>query len=143
MGGGMAGGMGDIADGDAATGAGAAVTGAGDDVVTGAGVVVTGAAATGAAVTGEVTQPTTSSRRARASLNDASPEGLPPISPEATMMVSKPHRFFESVRRLRHPSGQSLYDFKEILLMLTYLAAVLGLFCLMGKISTHIPLAPK
>jgi hypothetical protein len=51
------------------------------------------------------------------------------------MMASKPHRLFEILWRLRHPSGQSLYDFKEMVMMLTYLAAVLGLFWLMGKIS--------
>ena len=49
------------------------------------------------------------------------------------MMVSKPHRLLEILWRLRHPSGQFLYDFKEMLLMLTYLGAVLGLFWLMGK----------
>jgi hypothetical protein len=44
-------------------------------------------------------------------------------------LASKPH--------LQHPSGQFLLDFKEMLLMLTYLAAVRRLFWLMGKVSTH------
>jgi hypothetical protein len=57
------------------------------------------------------------------------------------MMVSKPHRLFEILWRLRHPSGQFLYDFKEMLLMLTCLGAVLRLFWLMGKISTHVSFA--
>ncbi len=51
------------------------------------------------------------------------------------MMASNPHRLFEILWRLRHPSGQFLYDFKEMLFMLTYLAAVLGLFWFMGKLS--------
>ena len=54
------------------------------------------------------------------------------------MMASKPRRLFEILRRLRHLGGQSRYEFKEMLLMLTYLAAVLGLFWLMGKMSTHV-----
>jgi hypothetical protein len=49
-------------------------------------------------------------------------------------LASKPHRLFEI---LQHPSGQFLLDFKEMLLMLTYLAAVRRLFWLMGKVSTH------
>ena len=57
-------------------------------------------------------------------------------------LASKPHRLFEILRRLQHPSGQFLYAFKEMLLMLTYLAAVLRLFWLMGKVSTH-ALAPN
>jgi hypothetical protein len=60
-------------------------------------------------------------------------------SAEATMMASKPHRLFDILWRLRHPSSQFLYEFKEMFFMLTYLAAVLGLFWLMGKISTHVP----
>ena len=44
--------------------------------------------------------------------------------------------------RLQHPSGQFLYNFKEMLLMLTYLAAVLRLFWLMGK-SDHTCLGPS
>ena len=68
----MVGGGDDIVDGVAAigvgaaavTGVGAAVTGVGA-VVIGAGAVVNGAAAIGAAVTGEVTQAATCSRRAR------------------------------------------------------------------------------
>ena len=52
-------------------------------------------------------------------------------------LASKPHRLFEILWRLQHPSGQFLYDFKEMLLMLTYLAAVVRLFWLMGKVSTH------
>jgi hypothetical protein len=44
------------------------------------------------------------------------------------MMASKPHRLFEVLWRLLKQSGQSPDESKDMLFMLIYLAALLGLF---------------
>jgi hypothetical protein len=54
------------------------------------------------------------------------------------MMASKPHRLFEILWRLRRPSGQFVSELKGTLWMVTYLAAALALFWLMGILSTHV-----
>jgi hypothetical protein len=53
------------------------------------------------------------------------------------MMASKSHRLFEILWRLRRLSGRFVSEFRGMLLIVTYLAAALGLFWLMGTLSTH------
>jgi len=48
-------------------------------------------------------------------------------------MASNPHRPFEILSRLRHPSGRFRHEFKEMLFALSYTAALLGLF--MNKVA--------
>jgi len=45
------------------------------------------------------------------------------------------HRPFEILSRLRHPSGRFRYEFKEMMLALSYTAALLGLFWFMNKVA--------
>jgi hypothetical protein len=54
--------------------------------------------------------------------------------PEA-IMASNPHRPFGILSRLRDQNGQFRHEFKEMVFMLTYLAALLGLFWFMNKVA--------
>ena len=49
------------------------------------------------------------------------------------LMASNPRRPFGILMRLRHPSRR----FKEMLLALSYTAALLGLFWFMNKVADH------
>jgi hypothetical protein len=55
------------------------------------------------------------------------------------MMASKPHRPFEILWRLLQQGGQPPDEFKDMLFMLIYLAALLALFWLMSEVA-HVPL---
>jgi hypothetical protein len=57
----------------------------------------------------------------------------------APMMASKPHRPFEILWRLLQQGGQPPDEFKDMLFMLIYLAALLALFWLMSEVA-HVPL---
>jgi hypothetical protein len=50
-------------------------------------------------------------------------------------MASIPHRPFEILSRLRHPSGRFRDEFNEMLLALSYTAALLGFFWFMNKVA--------
>ena len=50
-------------------------------------------------------------------------------------MASNPHRPFEILSRLRRPSGRFTQGFKEMLLAVSYTAALLGLFWFMNKVA--------
>jgi hypothetical protein len=49
--------------------------------------------------------------------------------------VTSNHRRFEILWGLRHPSGRIRHEFKEMLFMLSYTTAVLGLFWILAKVA--------